>query len=259
MKKALVLENVDRTDAEISAYLNEGKYDVKVITNLARVSHNEIIMQMVDADILAIQSTFDNYTQFSQLLNLIPVVNEMKEKPIEIHVLYTYKHFENFLNIGVQETEKSKIIALLNQGTKIFDIKHETFEDADKGKLFETSSYFRKLFYKFDAVELFYNKERKIIWHIRRPVIKIYPDDYYQPIKIEPSNRLSKRIASLSQKELHDFYLLLSEDYQQELDLKEDLETPGSWANESGDYEELMELRNSRLALLDKLGIQSYK
>lgn len=259
-KKVIVLENIHELADEIAFYINKKEWDINVLYGIGKLSPNAIIEEMVKSDILVIQSTFDNYTQFSQMLDIIPIVNSMKKIPIEIHVVYTYKHFENFLNITCQESEKSKIISLLEQGVKIFDVKHEKFEDADKGKMFDEPTYFRKQFFRFDVVELFYNKVRNIIWHVRRPLIKVYPDDYYKAIKPEKKyNKLSESINNLTKNELTEFNLMLQEDYQRETDLKEDLETEGTWAYESGDKEELLELRNSRLSVMDKLGITSFK
>lgn len=260
MKQVLVLENVGQLEEVIKNFLLTMKkeWEITVIDRLSSRTQNEIIERLVAADILAIQSTFDDYKQFASILKLITIANQMKEKPLDIYVVYHYQNFENFINIDVRPDENLLIHEVLDAGSKLYDVKHIQLENAKKDVLFE-NKYFKDIFFKFDVVEMFFNKKRGIFWHVRRPLIKIHPDDYYRDEKEQKISSFVEKVMSLKPKEKNEFKVMLSEDYQRELDLKEDLETPGTWANECGDKDELLELRNARLSILDKLGIESYK
>lgn len=257
--KVLVLENMHKiTDAEISAFLHtQTDWKIDMLCNLGSVSANELVMKFAETDAITMQSLFISSKQFTAILQVIDLAAEMRDTPLKVYVLYGHKHFESFINTSINKDDYLAIKKMvMNERIHLYDIVHEEFQVAGQEK-----KYFLDREYRFDVVPMYYNFKRGIIFHTRRPLIKAYPDDMYRDESTtrHPSDPLTKRMNDLSRREFKDFKIMLSENFQRELDLKEDLETPGTWANESGDYEELMELRTNRLNILTKLGIQSYK
>lgn len=259
MKNVFVIENMSSVDDELATYLNQQKdWNIKIQGNVDSVNANELVTRFVETDAIAMQSLFINSRQFTSMLMLIETAVQMRETPLEVYVLYGHKNFENFINTKILYSDFSKIVELLRDNKiRLFDIIHEKYQIEGEG-----SRYFIKHEHRFDTVEMFYNQKRKIIFHKRRPCIQLYDDSYYDKDSLYPKPVLTGFVGAvdgLSKKDMEVFRLLLSEVYQNELDLKEDLKYDASDAFSEKDRKDLMELRNSRLSVLDKLGIQSYK
>lgn len=258
MKKVFVMENMNNVDEEIATYLNLQKdWDIKIQGSVDGVNANELVTRFIETDAIAMQSLFLNKNQFTQMLALIETAVQVRETPLEVYVLYGHKNFENFINTKILDTNFKKIIELLEDSQiRLFDIVHEKYQTEGEG-----SRYFMKYEHRFDTVEMFYNQRRKIIFHKRRPLIQIYDDSYYDKESLYPKPKLKGFIGAfdnLSKKEVEAFTLLMQETYQRELDLKEDLENMDD-IFDALEKAELTDLRNSRLAVMDKLGITSYK
>src|SRR5689334_9901217 len=130
MKKVFVIENMNDVDPEIAVYLNFQKdWDITIQGNLESIAANELVQRFVNTDAIALQSLFVNSKQFTSILTLIETAIRMREKPLEIYILYGHKHFETFINTAILITNQEKIIKLLkDESIKLFDIVHEEYE-----------------------------------------------------------------------------------------------------------------------------------
>ncbi len=213
----LVLENVSDLDKEISDYLTKEhkKDEVSILYNLEDVDQSELISKLSWCDIICVQSSFDNRTQFIKFLNLIPKFKNIKE----IRIIYLYNNpadniqFLQFLNTTSDEITKGTIELLKH--IRIQEILCKNIKTAE-------GEYFNKIETIYDIVPIYYNALNQIIWHERQPMIDKTGLRFYlnkpsgiESIKIKPIRKKNpdagKKKILIDKKDLPTLEILIDE------------------------------------------------
>lgn len=149
--KTLVIENLNRLEDRLSAYLNQHPISNKVVElNLLEKSKENVVTMLTDQTLtnLLFESSLSDLDQFFDILTIL---NGLKEKISikTISVLYLHADFELFLNKLTRQHVKFKQPLIdLFENYEIKSIEHQIFEDFSV-----EVRYFKKLSYVFDTLD----------------------------------------------------------------------------------------------------------
>lgn len=192
--KITVLENVSNLDAPLVNYLRQLKNsEVTTVYSLqskAPEKKLEIHQALLSCDVLCVCSSFANEEQLAQFAKMIPNYPNIKE----VRILYLYskpspgddRALLYKLNLDIQKSTYKDVVALLDT-VKVREVFHV-------GLIAQKQTFFDKLDWYFDEVDLYYNKSRDMIWHVRPPYITLQGDDMYldRP-KVTVTKEVSKK------------------------------------------------------------------
>lgn len=260
-QKLLVLENLHEVEDVCGHFAMSNfpkeTWDHEVLYGLGKQDPKEIFAKVCSSDAVLTQSTLANRDQFQKMLTLL--IAAAKVKPFEFYFIFSHDDFLTRLNVDLSDSV-AQVIELLSL-TKVYEVVREVKESYSKeesAQYFSTQEkkYFKKLLYFTDAVPLFYNVKKGIIWHTRRPVVKLYSDDYYSVVPVPVEKQLPKEarvIRDLSKSELVTFRELMNEVDSWNSYMKEGLEEPRVPGISEKERVELLEMRTCWQAVLDKL------
>ena len=268
MSRILVFERMNRLDEQISSYLIQEfeKDEIKIIYKVDDVPQQDIIDAIMWCDTIVFQSIFDTTFEngietFKKMVHLFFLEAKLR-KPV--HIIHSTGRLLSFLNQTLNSDTISEIAVILKSGLEIYNVHFNEYENPANNK----KTYFRESnIYKFATVKLWWCEKHAVIWD---------EQPYYLPELISNNNlyRFKPKFVEIGSKEIKieennysnltkaDLAILqniLEEDYQLLTELKEDLENASNEAFNAQEKEELLNSHNSRLKLLDKIGIKSFR
>lgn len=250
--KYLVIENLDEIEVELGKYistLDQTKNEFKIFYNADKAHRiTDLLQELCTCDGIILQSTFHNMTQFESLVDIISKLSNIKE----IRVLYTYnkasddnKGFLRFIN-NLEKPVYNKIKQIMNN-CNIYDIALYISEDSTN------RSYFKKLDYYFDTVQLYHSDKVDMIWHTRKPNITLPSDILYKFQYVDPTvNVINKKAGDLNltvEEEDKEIFLLLLK----EMDAVLNFQIESCKDKDFGNSVELIEEKEKMLKVLWKL------
>lgn len=173
----LILENLDRLEFELSAYIRE-KFEDDDVEILYRVSDLEldVIKEAVSkADVICFQTMMQENSE--KILNDISLLLLRMKWFKEVRVLHGGQHFCDILNFRIDSAVKVFIKDLMSFGLIVKEIFYEEYEDLKSNR-----QYFKKFNYFFDEVEIKIYKEIEETFFIsqRIPYIKTFRKSCYE-------------------------------------------------------------------------------
>jgi len=173
----LILENLDRLEFELSAYIRE-KFKNDDVEILYRVSDLEldVIKEAVSkADIICFQTMMQENSE--KVLNDVALLLLRMKWFKEVRILHSSQHFTDILNFHIDGAVKEFIKDLMSFGLVVKEIFYEGYENT-KNK----NEYFKKIDYFFDDVEIKVYKDIEETFFIsqRIPYIKTFRKSCYE-------------------------------------------------------------------------------
>lgn len=178
--KTIVLENVNRLDADFSAYLSKYYSDseIKIFTNVIDIDNNEkykneIIDALSKAEKLIVCTTLnENANLFIELLLKFENI-----KDIEILYRLTGLECDKFIKLVNQCDQQDQFRININKLVKTRNVTQILTESYS----LETNDkkYFKSMKYLFDRVPLYYNEKYNVIFFKRQPKQLILNDFLY--------------------------------------------------------------------------------
>jgi len=252
MKKILIMERVSEIEQVLATYLNQTFKGCKIelLDSLDTQSKETIVAKIMQADIIAAQSIFDDTTSFEKIVHLFEALKIKKP----VYIIHSLGNLLEAVNFRISIEAHKALCRLLHAGQQVYNVYYKSFENPDNNK---QAMFKLPPIIKFDTIKIYYNEAERIIWDERPKFIANSQKTFYrytpyyleQPPKFE---NLTGKDVSLLMKMLSEVYVTLEEN-------KEDLEYGRGWKFDKEETAALIKDKTKRLALLDKMKVEPYK
>lgn len=255
--KVLVFEHVNHMEPVLADYIHQQfpTGEVIFLGNMDSLDTKTIIENVMQCDVICVQSIFDDTTSFEKMIALFYAKQELI-KPT--YLLHSTGKLLEALNTGIDIPAYIQLTDLLDKGLKLFDIYYKEYDHPDNSKELFGDRFFRKVLRMFDTVPVWHDPINKIIWDERPYYVPQSTKLYFKPVpavKAKPEKKTM--IDCLTPKEVKVLVNLLQEMYSFTTERTEDLENDRTPYFEKDEVKTLLAEKKEWLRVMEKIGIEN--